>query len=118
MANVVARRKTATIGFTYTRGDLASAQVRAVQVAEALGARSFPYSLQDSLECDLVVHVKFPAPEEDMGRLRRAGVIQVLDPLDNYNFRSILKRKPFIDGVIAASLSHQIYLARLFDAPI
>jgi hypothetical protein len=106
------------IAFVYTRPDLSSSIVRGQQVATALSAAHFPYALDACLAQDVLVYVKLPPSREDMAQLARAGKIQILDVLDNYNLPSLMKRREYLNGLIAASLTHQAFLAQHFSVPV
>ena len=102
------------IGFTSLRAGLPSHRIRAEQVAAAIGAEAFPYSLERAAECEVLVYIKYPPSREDASELRRRGVRQIVDVLDNYNSGMLQKRDTFIDGYIAAAVSHEEYLGRIF----
>lgn len=106
------------IAFVYRRADLPSSRVRGDQIAAALGCAALPYSFETAQNFHLLVYVKFPAPADEMQSLRAKGIRQVIDVLDNYNLRMLLKRQHFIDGLIAANFTHKVFLERHFDTPV
>jgi hypothetical protein len=105
------------ICFTSPNYDFGSAKIRAAQVGSALGVASMPYSLDAVRQFDVIVYAKFPPSLNDMQQLNRAGKLQIIDPLDNFDFDDLKRRLPFTNGLIAASVSHEIALGRLANLP-
>lgn len=106
------------VAFLSTRPDLASRKIRGDQIAQRIGAVSLPYSFEEATKYDFLIYIKYPPSVEDLRRLGKQGAIQVLDVLDNYNLGMIGKRREFLDGFIAASLLHKIFLEARLEAPI
>ena len=106
--------------FVYKVGHLGSARIRGIQVAKALGCNSFllkEFTLEQAAAHEVVVYVKrMPAPSL-MKAIRRRGIIQVVDPLDDYNDWRMRRRVRYIDALIGASLTHAVHLERKWKRP-
>ena len=63
------------------------------------------------------VYVKKLPPVRLMQQIRDAGVLQIVDPLDNYRWREVRRCVPFTDHFLAANQTHRAYLMREFGVP-
>ncbi len=104
--------------FISMRPDLPSKKIRADQVAAALEVPSILSGSLDSGNESILIYVKHLEEPDVMAARKKNGIIQIYDPVDNYDYKYILKRKDFIDGLIAASVSHRIELSKYFDVPL
>ena len=113
---MITEHRARKVCFTAQRG-FASTRIRAFQVAGALNADSFIYSFEKVKDYDVIVYVKYPVDAGEMRELRRMGKIQIVDPLDFYDFGALKKICGTIDGLIAASVTHHIRLTKRFSLP-
>jgi glycosyltransferase involved in cell wall biosynthesis len=106
--------------FVCRRHGLGSAQVRAVQIAEALGCPTLSVrqlTPEAAAGFDAIVYVKTFPDRAVLERIRRKGVKQVFDPVDEYRWWKIWARRSFVDAFIGANLTHAIWLEKRFGAP-
>ncbi len=111
-------KKERKFAFVKIRNDLNSIKIRANQMAEALNTESLGSNDKRIDGYDLVIYVKYPDTLENMEARKKKGIIQIVDPIDNFDFKELAARSDYIDGLIASSVSHKILLASKFDVPI
>jgi len=108
------------VAFIVHRPSVASAKVRGSQIAGRLGAallRLDELTPDTARRYRTLVYVKELPPKDLMARLRDGGALQVFDPVDNYRWRTMRARAPFIDHFIASNHTHAVELTRRFAAP-
>ncbi len=106
--------------FVYKYPDIPTAQIRGIQIAEALGAGLMPLSelTRDAAKrYRILVHVKEMPDRDTVARIRDAGVVQVWDPLDRYDWRAIGRYAPYVDAFLAANHTHAVVLRRRYGLP-
>src|SRR5256885_15605338 len=102
--------------FVYKRGGIDTAEIRGKQIAHELGcdtARLGELTPDAAAKHDVLVYVKHAPKPEVMEEIRRRGVKQVMDVLDNYSSWSLGKHAPFLDAFIGANLTHAVHLRSL-----
>lgn len=106
--------------FVYKTAGIGSAEVRGVQVAAALGCdvmRLKHFTPDHAARYDAIVYVKWLPPPATMEAVRRRGVLQVVDALDNYSRWQFRRRAEWIDAFIASNFTHAVHLERAFGRP-
>lgn len=106
--------------FVYKRGGIDTAEIRGKQIAERLGCDAVSMRHFDvSVACryDVVIYVKRLPGANDLAQIRRSGVRQVLDVLDNYSAWALVGKAQFLDSFIAANLTQQVHLAARYGIP-
>lgn len=106
--------------FVCERPGLGSAEIRGRQIAAALGADvcRFPeLTVDEGRRYDVIVYVKRLPPPEHVAALKRSGVCQLADPLDEYRWSRIARCVEELDGFIAANQTHAAELEARFDRP-
>lgn len=106
------------LAFVKIRDDLTSIKIRSDQMAQALNTVSLMSDDEQISDFDIIIYVKYPDSLENMQKRNKNGKIQILDPIDNFHFTEFDKRKDFIDGFIASSVSHKNLLQSKYDIPI
>lgn len=99
--------------FVHAGVHLGSAAIRGHQIARALGCDTFPvreFTREQARGYEVVVYVKRMPAVREMEAIRRSGVRQIFDVLDNYGSWNLRRRLPYLDGFIAASLTQAVYL--------
>ena len=102
------------ICFVFIRGDLASSKVRGKQIAHNLNLPCFKFSLEKALNYKIIIYVKLLPTVKEMEILNRKNIIQIVDLLDNYNEKNIIKRLKFINFFIAASITHKAWIYKRY----
>lgn len=108
------------VAFIVHRPGVASAKVRGSQIAERLGAallRLDELTPTTARRYRTLVYIKELPPASLMAQIRDAGVRQVVDPVDNYRWRTLRTRAAFIDHFIASNHTHALDLTRRFAVP-
>ncbi|HET9984611.1 MAG TPA: hypothetical protein VFQ38_13525 [Longimicrobiales bacterium] len=106
--------------FVYKVSGMDTAEIRGRQIARELGCdtmRLRELTPETAARYDVVVYVKRPAERRVLEEIRRRGVRQVLDPLDNYGWREIGRAARHLDAFIGANLTHAVHLRRRFGLP-
>ncbi len=97
-----------------------TAEIRGHQIAAELGSDLVALSdLTPSLAAryDVVIYVKrIPSPRM-LDQIKRHGVKQVMDVLDNYSERTAKRASESIDAFIAANLTQAIHLQLKYEVP-
>jgi hypothetical protein len=99
--------------FVHAGLHLGSAKIRGDQIARELGCDTFlvkEFTPDQARGYDVVVYVKRLPAARVMEAIRRSGVKQVVDVLDNYSSWKLRLRLKHIDAFIAASLTQAVYL--------
>lgn len=97
-----------------------SGLIRGVQIAAELGAetrRLGEFSPEEARGYQAVVWVKELPPVAQMEAVRRLGVRQAIDVVDNFEWSRLARRVEFADALIAANLTHRIALEERFGRP-
>lgn len=108
------------VAFVVRLKSIGSSQVRGVQIAQALDAALLTHkelAAGPVAGLKTIVYVKELPPLALVQRLSDAGVVQVLDALDNYGWRRIGRAAPFLTHFIAANHTHALELTRRFALP-
>lgn len=103
--------------FVFKARELGSAQIRAVQIAGALGADLLALGQLDADVAgryDVVVYVKRTPPRRVMEAVRQRGTRQIFDVVDNYRAWRITRAAPLVDCFIGANLTHTLYLQQSY----
>jgi len=106
------------LAFVATRQDLTSIKIRAIQMAKFLNCSFLLDTDKTCNDYDILIYVKYPGDIELMGERKKKGILQIMDPIDNFEFKEFNKRKDFIDGFIAASISHKVLLSKMYSVPV
>lgn len=106
--------------FVYKRGGIDTAEIRGKQIAARLGydavsMRAFDASAAS--QYDVVIYVKHLPKTTDLANLKRQGVRQVLDVLDNYSSWPLVGKAQLLDSFIAANLTQQAHLSMRYGIP-
>ena len=106
--------------FVCWRLGVGSAEVRGRQIAERLGGDVVSlgeFSADVAAGYDVVVYVKKLPKPAVMEAVRRRGIRQVADPVDNYDWGHLRRRREWIDAFIGSNLTHAVHLERLTGRP-
>jgi hypothetical protein len=105
------------VAFIIKTDNPGTSRMRGQQVSAALGAdllRWRELTVAKARGYRVLVYVKkLPTPTL-MRQIKDAGVLQVVDPLDNYHWMQLRRRAPFTDHFIAANQTHRLELTRRF----
>jgi len=97
-----------------------SGAIRGVQIGAALDADVrllAEFTAEQARAYDCVIYVKeLPSPAH-LEAVRRAGVRQVIDVVDNFEWRDLARRAPLVDALIAANTTHRVVLEKRFGVP-
>ncbi len=107
-------------GFVYKRGGIDTAEIRGMQMAAELGCdtlRLDELTPEAASRYEALIYVKTPAEPAVMAEIRRRGVRQLVDALDNYRWRSLKRVAEHVDVFIGANLTHALFLHRLTGRP-
>jgi hypothetical protein len=106
--------------FAYKRRGMDTAEIRGVQIAEALGCDSIQTSeLTPDIagKYEAIVYVKFMPDASVMEQIRKRNVVQIVDALDEYRWRKLKRTVDFTDYYIGANQTHALYLQKTFGRP-
>ena len=106
--------------FAYKRRGMDTAEIRGVQIAEALGCDSMriaDLTPEIASRYDAIIYVKFTPGPEMMEKIRRSGVKQIVDALDEYRWRKLRSTAEFTDCYIGANFTHALFLQHRFGRP-
>lgn len=106
------------LAFVKIRDDLASIKIRSDQMAKELNTLSLMSDDERISDFDVLIYVKYPDTIENMEKRNRKGILQIVDLIDNFKFDELDKRKDLIDGLIASSISHKIFLESKYELPV
>src|SRR5687767_11380075 len=108
------------VAFVIKTANPATSRIRGEQVSAALGSallRLRELTVAQARAYRVLVYVKKLPPPKLMQQIKDAGVLQIVDPLDNYRWREVRRCVPFTDHFIAANQTHRLYLMREFGVP-
>lgn len=106
--------------FVYKRRGMDTAEIRGIQIAEALGCdtmRIADLTPDIAAGYDAIVYVKFMPEPAIMDQIRRRGVKQIVDALDEYRWRKLRRTAQFTDFYIGANITHAVFLQNRFGRP-
>jgi len=106
--------------FAYKRRGMDTAEIRGIQIAEALGCdtlRVGELTPEIAARYDAIIYVKFMPKPDVMEQIRRRGVKQIVDVLDEYRWRKLRSTAAFTDYYIGANITHAVFLQNRFGRP-
>lgn len=104
--------------FVYKRAGIDTAEIRGRQIALELGCDCVPLSDLDedvATRYQVVVYVKRIPGGRTLENIRKRGVKQVFDVLDNYSRWTSRRGAPHLDGFIGANLTQSIHLQLTYN---
>jgi hypothetical protein len=99
--------------FVIKRGGLDTAEIRGRQIASRLGAETVTlssFNVETARLYDVIVYVKRLPDEATLEAVRKLGVRQVMDVLDNYSSWSLRNKSQYLDAFISANLTQGVHL--------
>lgn len=99
--------------FVYKRAGIDTAEIRGRQISARLDCDSIslPELTRDiASRYEVIIYVKRVPDGKMLESIRKVGVKQVMDVLDNYSEWTIKRRAPFLDAFIGANLTQTIHL--------
>src|SRR5687768_9357115 len=109
------------VAFIIKTGNPGSSQMRGKQVSEALGSdllRLRQLTVEQARRYRVLVYVKKLPALKLMQQIKDAGVLQIVDIVDNYRWRELRRRARFTDHLIAANHTHRLFLSRQYGVPV
>ena len=106
--------------FAYKRRGMDTAEIRGIQIAEALGCETIPVGQLTpdiAAKYDAVIYVKFMPDPSVMEQVRARKVIQIVDALDEYRWRKLRRTQEFVDYYIGANQTHALFLQKTYGKP-
>jgi hypothetical protein len=106
--------------FVYKRSGLDTAEIRGKQIAAELGCDSLALSEMTSSiasRYDAVVYVKRIPDGRVLRDVRKLGVKQVMDVLDNYSQWTLRRGARYLDAFIGANLTQTVRLQLAYKIP-
>jgi hypothetical protein len=106
--------------FVYARRGMDTAEIRGIQIAEALGCDTLKLSditVDIAAKYDAVIYVKFMPDPRVMEEIARRRVVQIVDVLDEYRWRKIRRTREYVDYYIGANITHALWLQTTFGKP-
>ncbi len=105
--------------FVYKRGGLDTAEIRGRQIARELECDSIPLrelTAEIGARYGAIIYVKRMPETKILAELKRRGVRQAFDVLDNYSERTARSASDHVDAFIGANLTQTIHLQRRYSA--
>ena len=106
--------------FAYTRRGMDTAEIRGIQIAEALACDTIQTSELTpdiAAKYDAIIYVKFMPDASVMEQIRARKVLQIVDALDEYRWRKLKRTVEFTNYYIGANQTHAIFLQKTFGKP-
>jgi len=106
--------------FVYARRGMDTAEIRGIQIAEALGCDTVKLSeltADTAAKYDALIYVKFMPDSQLMEEIGRRKVIQIVDVLDEYRWRKLRRTRDHVDYYIGANITHALFLQTTFGKP-
>ena len=106
--------------FVYKRAGIDTAEIRGRQIARELEMDTLPLAEltpDAAAKYDAVIYVKRAPKPTVIGEIRRRGVKQVFDVLDNYSVWDVAPRAKRMDALIGANLTHAVHLQAKYGVP-
>lgn len=106
--------------FVYKTGGIDTAEIRGKQIAGELGCDSISLpslSLDVAARYQVIFYVKRIPATSMIKRIRKLGVKQVFDVLDNYSWWTCRRAAPYLDAFVGANLTQAIHLQLTYKIP-